>query len=47
MADDGSTTNDAQGYGQEGAHEPSPGLRALDRLVGTWELSGDVGGTVT
>jgi hypothetical protein len=47
MADNGSTTNDAQGYGQEGAHEPSPGLRALDRLVGTWELSGDVGGTVT
>jgi hypothetical protein len=46
MANDGST-NDGQGYGQEEAREPSPGLRALDRLVGTWELSGDVGGTVT
>jgi hypothetical protein len=40
------TTNEAQGYGQE-AREPSPALRSLDRLVGTWELSGDVGGRVT
>lgn len=45
MADEGNT-NDAQGYGRE-AHEPSPDLKRLDRLVGTWELSGDVGGTVT
>jgi hypothetical protein len=27
--------------------EPARDLRALDRLVGTWELSGDVGGRVT
>jgi hypothetical protein len=46
MADDGNTTNEAQGYGQE-TREPSPDLRRLGRLVGTWELSGDVGGTVT
>jgi len=39
-------TGGAQGYGQE-AREPSPALRKLDRLVGTWELSGDVGGEVT
>jgi hypothetical protein len=45
MADD-SNTNGAKPYGQE-AREPSPALRALDRLVGTWELSGDVGGSVT
>ena len=44
MADD-NTTNAAQGYGQ--AYEPSADLKALGRLVGTWELSGDVGGTVT
>lgn len=43
MADD--TTNGAQDHGQ--TREPSPALRTLDRLVGTWELSGDVGGTVT
>jgi hypothetical protein len=47
MTDDGNTTNEAQGYGQEETREPSPALRELDRLVGTWELSGDVGGTVT
>ena len=46
MADDGNTTNEAQDYGQE-THEPSPALRHLGRLVGIWELSGDVGGTVT
>ena len=46
MTDDGNTTNEAQGYGQE-APEPSPALRRLGRLVGTWELSGDVGGRVT
>jgi hypothetical protein len=46
MTDDGNTTNEAQGYEEE-AREPSPALRKLDRLVGTWELSGDVGGRVT
>ena len=44
MSDENS---EAQGYGQEEAREPSPNLKRLDRLVGTWELSGDVGGTVT
>ena len=43
MADDGNTTNEAQGYGQQ-TREPSPDLNALDRLVGTWELSGHGGG---
>ena len=39
---------EARGYGQEeGAREPSPDIKRLDRLVGTWELSGDVGGRVT
>ena len=37
--------NEAQGHQQP--VEPAPDLRALDRLVGTWELSGDVAGTVT
>ena len=41
MVDD--STGEAQGYGQE-AREPGPALRRLGRLVGTWELSGDVGG---
>ncbi len=44
MSDENS---DAQSYGQEEAREPSPALKRLDRLVGTWELSGDVEGTVT
>jgi hypothetical protein len=44
MSDENS---EAQGYGQEQAREPSPDLKRLDRLVGTWELSGDVHGTVT
>jgi hypothetical protein len=46
MADDGNTTNEAQDYGQD-THEPSPDLRRLGRLVGIWELSGDVGGRVS
>lgn len=25
---------------------PNPDLKQLDRLVGTWAMSGDVGGTV-
>ena len=35
----------AQAYGRP--PEPSPDLRSLDRLVGTWELSGDVRGKVS
>jgi hypothetical protein len=46
MADDGNITNEARGYEEE-THEPSPALIKLDRLVGTWQLSGDVGGEVT
>lgn len=38
-------TNDAQ-MGEQ-ATTPSADLRRLDRLVGTWAMSGDVGGTVT
>ena len=37
--------NEAQGHQQP--VEPAPDLGALDRLVGTWELSGDVTGTVS
>ena len=36
---------DTQAYGR--LPEPNPDLRSLDRLVGTWEMSGDVRGTVT
>ena len=43
MSDDDNT--DAQAYGWP--PEPNPYLRSLDRLVGTWEMSGDVRGTVT
>jgi hypothetical protein len=43
MPDDGNT--DAQAYGQP--PEPTPNLRSLEGLVGTWEMSGDVRGTVT
>ena len=35
----------AQAYGRP--PEPSPDLRSLDRLVGTWDLSEDMRGTVT
>jgi hypothetical protein len=41
MADD----NDARTYEQK--PEPAPDLVKLGRLVGTWEMSGDVRGTVT
>jgi len=34
--------SDARAHGRE----PSPDLKALDRLVGTWELSGDTRGRV-
>jgi hypothetical protein len=39
--------NTADAGGNQGPAEPAADLRALGRLVGTWELSGDVGGTVT
>jgi hypothetical protein len=42
---DEKNTEGARSY--QGVAEPAADLRALDRLVGTWELSGDVGGTVT
>jgi hypothetical protein len=38
-------TDDAQAYQQP--PEPSPDLKSLDRLVGTWEMSGDVEGRVS
>jgi hypothetical protein len=43
-------TDDSAGQaspGYQGAAEPAADLKTLDKLVGTWELSGDVGGTVT
>ena len=43
MADN--NTDDAQAYQQP--PQPNPDLESLDRLVGTWEMSGDVQGTVT
>ncbi len=43
MADDSST--DARSHGQ--SPEPNPDLNGLDRLVGTWEVSGEARGTVT
>ena len=43
MSDDDNT--DALAYGRTA--EPNPDLRSLERLVGTWEMSGDVRGTVT
>jgi hypothetical protein len=36
---------DAQDYGR--SPEPNPDLKSLDRLVGTWEMSGGVQGRVT
>jgi hypothetical protein len=39
--------NTADTGGNQGSAEPAADLKALGRLVGTWELSGDVGGTVT
>ncbi len=43
MADD--TNNDAQDNQQP--PEPSPDLRSLDELVGTWEMSGEEYGRVS
>jgi hypothetical protein len=42
MAND--DTNDTQG--QQQPPDPNPDLKNLQRLVGTWEMSGDVRGTV-
>lgn len=42
MSDD---DTDAQYYGQP--PEPNRDLKSLDRLVGTWEMSGDVQGRVS
>jgi hypothetical protein len=42
MSDD---DTDAQDYGRP--PEPNPDLKSLDRLVGTWEMSGGVQGRVT
>jgi hypothetical protein len=41
MSDDA----DAQDYGRP--PEPNRDLKSLDRLVGTWEMSGDVQGRVS
>ena len=43
MADDRNTEDTRS---TQGPAEPAADLRALGRLVGTWELSGDVGETV-
>ena len=45
MADDDNSTNNAQAHPQP--PRPNPDLRSLDRLVGTWEMSGEVRGRVT
>ena len=42
MADE--ANNDAQA---QQPPQPNPGLRSLDRLVGTWEMSGEVRGKVS
>jgi hypothetical protein len=42
---DESNTNDARGYEQPPG--PNPDLRSLDKLVGTWDHSGEVQGTST
>jgi hypothetical protein len=42
MADD--ANNNAQAHQQP--PQPSPDLKNLDRLVGTWEMSGEVQGKV-
>jgi hypothetical protein len=42
---DNNTSDDAQSHRQP--PEPNPDLRSLERLVGTWELSGGAQGRVT
>ncbi len=36
--------NDNQAQAYEQRTEPAPDLKKLDRLVGAWEMSGDVRG---
>lgn len=38
--------NENTGY-EQGTPTPNPDLRSLDRLVGTWQVSGEAQGTVT
>jgi hypothetical protein len=42
MADDNATT-----HVEQRPPAPHPGLRSLDRLVGTWKVSGGAQGTIT
>ncbi len=44
MVDD-SSTDSAEAQQQE--PQPNPDLRSLNRLVGTWEMSGGIQGTIT
>lgn len=39
--------NTGEVQAHQGPSEPSPKLKALDKLLGTWELSGEVRGRVT
>lgn len=42
------TTNSANDHAEYEALAPNPDLKSLDRLVGTWKISGpDIGGQVT
>ena len=40
-------TSDTPATGTEQAAQPAPDLSSLDRLVGTWTVSGEAEGTVT
>jgi hypothetical protein len=39
--------HDTDAQAQQQPPEPNPDLKSLDRLVGTWEMSGDVQGRVS
>jgi hypothetical protein len=45
MTDDNTTNDDAQAH--QHPPQPNPDLQILNRLVGTWEMSGEVQGRVT
>ncbi|GAA3219637.1 hypothetical protein ACFP63_15720 [Oerskovia jenensis] len=45
--DEAAAAVDVDGYGLEEQAPPSAGLRALDRLVGTWRVTGGAEGEVT
>jgi len=47
MTDDRTTGTLEQGSPGPAAPKPNSGLRQLDRLVGTWELSGDAEGRLS